>query len=178
MTGTNEDLAEIRRLQKACLCEIEKRPTMMQLVMVAVIVFALVVMLLVTVFAFRQAAAECMPVTPAHVHVVDGDTIDALGERWRLTLDGDRAADPKGFDTPETFRPHCEAERALGKAATARLREMVAAGGLVLCAAGREDRYGRQLGALSAGGRNVGEVLLEKGLARRWPAKEREWCDE
>lgn len=124
------------------------------------------------------AAADCYPVTPAEVSVVDGDTVDALGERWRLTLPGDSAAVPRGFDTPETFRPHCEAERALGKAATARLREMVAAGGLVLCAAGRVDRYGRQLGTLSAGGRNVGDVLLEEGLARRWPAKEREWCDE
>ena len=123
-----------------------------------------------------KAAADCYPVTPAEVTIIDGDTVDALGERWRLTLDGDSAAHPMGFDTPETFRPHCEAERALGETATARLREMVAAGGLVLCAAGRADRYGRQLGTLSADGVNVGEVLLGEGLARHWPEKEIDWC--
>ncbi len=133
--------------------------------------------ILIAFFATNEPSAECLPVTPAQVHVVDADTIDALGERWRLTLDGDTAGHPRGFDTPETFRPHCEAERALGQQATARLKEMVAAGGLVLCAAGRVDRYGRQLGTLSAGGANVGTVLLEEGLARRWPEKERKWCD-
>jgi micrococcal nuclease len=49
------------------------------------------------------------------VRVIDGDTIDLNGMPIRIL----------GIDTPETFRPRCENERALGVAAKARLIELL-----------------------------------------------------
>ena len=136
-----------------------------------------------------SAAADCYPVTPAEILVHDGDTI-IVGDLearlhgqviaswplwWRLTLPDDTAADPKGFDTPE-LHGRCEEEKALAKEAAERLRALADAGGLRLCTDGRRGRYGRLLGTLSAGGVNVGEVLLREGLARHWPEKEIGWC--
>lgn len=59
-------------------------------------------------------AAHASPITPGEITVIDGDTIKANGETYRLV----------GFDTPETgSRARCEAERSLGAAATLRHRE-------------------------------------------------------
>lgn len=39
------------------------------------------------------------------------------------------------------------------------------------------DRYGRTLAAIRIGGRDVGEWLVEKRLARWWPDGEEWWCE-
>ena len=49
------------------------------------------------------------------IRVIDGDTIDAAGDRFRLV----------GFDTPETYGPKCDYELTLGRAATARLQDLL-----------------------------------------------------
>ncbi len=118
-----------------------------------------------------SAAAECFPLTPGEVRVVDGDTVHALGEKWRLTRPSG------GYDTPETYSPKCYAEELLGKKATERLRELVEGGELVICTDGERDRYGRFLGHLSAQGRDVGETLISENLAQPWP-RTREWCGD
>lgn len=71
------------------------------------------------------AAAE---IAPAAIRVLDGDTIRVNDARpdYRLV----------GFNSPETRRAQCEAEAQLGARATARLREIVRAGGLT-CSATR-----------------------------------------
>ena len=60
------------------------------------------------------AAAE--PIAPGTLRAVDGDTVEHGRVVYRLI----------GFDTPETRRAKCPAERALGDQAAGRLRQLVA----------------------------------------------------
>ena len=93
---------------------------------------------------------------PSRVEVIDGDTIRLDGETFRLI----------GFDTPETYRARCPAERDLGNRAMIRLRQLVAEGELDLerarcaCRPGTEGtqrcNHGRLCGVLKARGRDVG----------------------
>jgi endonuclease YncB( thermonuclease family) len=63
------------------------------------------------------------PIEPGEITVIDADTIKAGGKTIRLI----------NFDTPEVgSRAKCETERTLGAAATGRLRQLVAGGGLDL----------------------------------------------
>ena len=113
-----------------------------------------------------SAAAE--PIDARDIYVVDGDTIDADGERVRLI----------GYDTPETYQAQCAYERALGDAATARLRELIAFPAVVeLVLQPGRDRYGRLLGRLLVNGRDVGTTLIGEGLARAYSGGRRDgWC--
>ena len=47
-------------------------------------------------------------ISPASIYVIDGDTIDVDGNRFRLV----------GLDTPETYSAQCDYELALDRAAT------------------------------------------------------------
>lgn len=114
----------------------------------------------------RGAVSGCLLGT-----VYDGDTVELLcgPENRRARL--------QGFDTPETRRPRCAAEAALGKRATARLRTLVKAGRVEIFPLGR-DRYGRDLVRLTVEGRDVGEVLIAEGLARAYRGGARGgWCE-
>jgi endonuclease YncB( thermonuclease family) len=114
------------------------------------------------------------PIEPSEIKVSDGDTVRAHGERYRLV----------GFDTPETWSrrravpPH---ERALGKQARKRLKQLIAAGGVDLeevpCACTKHTRLddqgrcrtnGRLCAVLSVNGENVGRTLIAEGLAREF----------
>jgi endonuclease YncB( thermonuclease family) len=69
------------------------------------------------------APALGSPIEPGAIEVVDGDTIRAGGRTFRLV----------GFDTPEMgSRSRCESERTLAAAASRRLRQLIAGGGLDL----------------------------------------------
>jgi endonuclease YncB( thermonuclease family) len=108
------------------------------------------VIALVLALAVTPAATLASPTEPGAVEVVNGDTIRASGRTYRLV----------GFDTPETgSRARCESERTLGAAASTRLRQLVAGGGLDL-------EHGRACGILKARGRDVGATLISEGLAR------------
>ena len=64
--------------------------------------------------------ASAAPIELYRVYVKDGDTIVYGGDEYRLV----------GFDTPETGnRSKCNKERALGREATKRLRQIVKGGG-------------------------------------------------
>ncbi len=126
--------------------------------------------LVVAIVAMLAGQVHAAPVEPGAIRVIDGDTIAAGGKTFRLV----------GFDTPETGpRAQCPAERGLGAEATQRLRRIVAGGGLDLrrvscrCRPGTEGtracNYGRLCGTLTAGGRDVGEILIAAGLARLYP---------
>jgi endonuclease YncB( thermonuclease family) len=100
---------------------------------------------------------------------------------------------PVGFDTPEGgVTARCEAERTLAANATAKLRQLVAGGGLDLshvvcaCPPGTEEtqacNYGRACGVLKVTGKDVAELLIADGLAKpyictgtRCPRRE-PWC--
>ena len=122
-------------------------------------------------------------IQPKSIEVVDGDTIRADGQPYRLA----------GLDTPESgLKAKCAAERELAARASRRLREIVAGGGLKLdrvacgCAAGTEGtekcNYGRLCGVLTASGRDVSLTLIGEGLAKKYdcsaghcPPKQ-PWC--
>ncbi|MGB3556186.1 MAG: thermonuclease family protein [Jannaschia sp.] len=108
------------------------------------------------------------PVPLATVRVIDGDTIDVGGERYRLV----------GFDTPETWKPRCAYERALGETATARLVDLIGSGLVVdLVVLPGRDRYDRGLARLFIGGADVKDVLIAEGLARVYDGSRRPgWC--
>jgi endonuclease YncB( thermonuclease family) len=138
--------------------------------------------LLAVMLSLVQALAA--PIETGAVQVVDGDTIRAHGVVYRLI----------GLDAPETgSRARCTAENAKGGAATQRLRQLVAGGGLDLepvrcaCQVGTEGtfrcNYGRSCGVLRARGRDAAEILIGEGLARpyicgatRCPRRE-SWCE-
>ena len=96
------------------------------------------------------------------IFVIDGDTIalpcvqpaPGCAEKIRL----------QGIDTPETFNPSCEAERAAGLRAKERLVELIRGKDVTVSRSGR-DRYGRTLGDVRADGADVGAVLVNEGFA-------------
>ena len=99
--------------------------------------------------------------------VVDGDTIWYRGTKIRIA----------GIDTPETHQPKCAAEAKLGAAATRRMLQLVNAGPFTLQSINRdEDRYGRKLRILTRGGKSLGDILVEEGLARYYKGGRRSWC--
>lgn len=87
---------------------------------------------------------------------VDGDSLRSGGEDFRLL----------GIDAPELRQTCTRAGRSwsCGREAHARLRTLVAGGGLVCTPQGR-DRYGRTLARCRAGGRDIGETMVREGLA-------------
>jgi len=140
----------------------------------------------------RQAgvASAILPMTVESIAgnrltVTDGDTIHISGRSKGTRL--------VGFNAPETINARCDRERELGNRATARLKQLVTTSSLQLrmvacsCPPGTEGtescNYGRSCGTLLADGRDVGEVLIEEGLAvpficgaRRCPKTPRPWC--
>lgn len=113
--------------------------------------------------------ARSEPITAEQIVVVDGDTVDVSGKRWRLM----------GFDTPETYYARCATELEKGKAATLRLVMLIAtAKALDLEPSGRNDRYRRGLGVLRIDGTDVAEIMIREGHARAYQGNRREgWCE-
>jgi endonuclease YncB( thermonuclease family) len=143
-------------------------------------------MLALVLFFLSTALAVAAPIDSADVGVIDGDTIRIKHKRPDVRL--------VGFNAPETRRAACEAEGELGARATRRLRDLVRAGDLdfefvrCACQPGTEGtqlcNYGRYCGTLKVHGRDVGEILIEEGLAvpfrcagTRCPPTPRPWCD-
>jgi endonuclease YncB( thermonuclease family) len=123
---------------------------------------------LMAVVAILAGPVKAERIQPSAIYVVDGDTIRFAGDSWRLV----------GLDTPETYKPQCDYELALGQAATARLRELVVSGlGVDLVALPGRDRYDRGLARLFIGGENIADILTNEGLARRHDGGRRQsWC--
>jgi len=120
-----------------------------------------------------QATARSEPpavdrVIPSQLTVVDGDTVNLAGQSIRLV----------GFDTPETYRAECASERRLGDAATDRLRDLLArASSAQLAYLPHRDQYGRDLARLMLDGRDVADIMVGEGFARRYSGgQRRSWC--
>ncbi|MCQ0990560.1 thermonuclease family protein [Jiella marina] len=97
--------------------------------------------------------------------IVDGDTGWLEGEKWRMA----------GIDTPEISKPACAREQQVGLKARDRLRILMSGGYSVR----REGTgyYGRTIVSIAlADGRDAGAVLLDEGLAQRWPNSGNPWC--
>jgi len=96
--------------------------------------------------------------------VVDGDTVWIEGEKIRLA----------DIDAPEAGGA-CEAERVTAARAAGRLAELLGRGSFSIERQGM-DAYGRTLAVIVVGGRSVGTVLVEEGLARPWAGRREQWC--
>ena len=114
------------------------------------------------------AVATAEVIASSSIYVVDGDTVRARGDKFRLV----------GFDTPETYKPRCEYELALGRAATNRLRQLMASVRNVdLVILPGRDKYNRGLARLYVGRNDVADILVSEGLARRYNGGRRQsWC--
>lgn len=106
--------------------------------------------------------------------VVDGDTValtDArtgLASNVRLT----------GYDTPETFRPNCAAERALGQRATAYLEARLSRAERVHVRFDGTDKFRRPLVALTLDGAPLERIMVRAGVAVPYDGGRRiNWCD-
>lgn len=119
---------------------------------------------------FLSHEAVASPIDGRDIYVIDGDTIRVGGTTYRLV----------GFDTPETWRPQCDYERAAGEAATNQLKayigqqpvtlELVVLPGL--------DRYERHLARFFVDGMDVADLMINAGLARLYDGGRRtSWCE-
>lgn len=100
--------------------------------------------------------------------VVDGDTIWLEGQNLRL----------QSYDTPEPYDGVCggDAEVALAKRASARLLELLNGNAFTVETFGMDGTGKRTLATIKIAGRDVGDILIDEGLARRWPDGHEFWC--
>lgn len=119
--------------------------------------------------------------------ITDGDTIKLSGRAKGTRL--------VGFNTPETYKPRCDAEQALGRKATSRLKQLVSEAEtvdlqLVACACQEGTQgtdacnFGRSCGVLKVDGVDVARTLIKEGLAVPYvcgttscPKPPRPWCE-
>lgn len=110
------------------------------------------------------------PNTADKTCVVDGDTLWLQGENIRL----------KDFDTPEPQTQICggAAEVALARRASTRLLELLNGNDWTIERFGHDSTSSRRtLATIRINGRDVGDILIEEGLARRWPDGQEFWCN-
>ncbi|MGC0325014.1 endonuclease YncB(thermonuclease family) [Bradyrhizobium sp. USDA 326] len=123
---------------------------------------------LVLMLAFCSGSLRAEPITAAEIAVVDGDTIDAHGQRYRMI----------GYDTPEVATPRRKVradERAVALLAKERLGELLHAGTLDLtevpCSCSKSAlingtcNHRRKCAILSLDGNNIGATLIAEELA-------------
>ncbi|WP_271951189.1 thermonuclease family protein [Ruegeria faecimaris] len=118
--------------------------------------------------AWIEPSKQTKTLSASEVIAVDGDTIDHGDDRYRLV----------GFDTPETYRPQCAAEKALGLKAKARLTVLIqTADQIELVIQPDLDVHDRFLAVGRVAGQDVGAILISEGLARPYNSgKRRYWC--
>jgi micrococcal nuclease len=110
--------------------------------------------------------ALAAPAAADAVRVIDGDTIVHRGQAIRLM----------GMDAPE-IHARCDAEADLAYRARLRLAQLLAPGFTV--ERHGHDRYARVLAVVrDASGRDVADVMIAEGLARRYHGRgpREPWC--
>ncbi len=134
----------------------------------------------------NRTVSEGRSLRASDIRIIDGDTINVRGMTANVRL--------VGFNTPETWRPSCTAERQLGERATARLHQLVLGAASIefervacSCRPGTEGtdqcNFGRFCGSLFVDGRDVGNTLIAEGLAVPYrcgrtscPSRPQPWC--
>lgn len=123
-----------------------------------------------------QASAQEYPVYRVkYLSNYDGDTVTLLFFIWpKITIQ--KSARLNGIDTPE-IRGKCDEERTLAKVAKDKLHDVVIVAETVSAVVHGIDKYGRPLITLWADNENVGQMLMDWGLARGYFGGRREpWC--
>lgn len=102
------------------------------------------------------------------VWVVDGDTLDGDGVRYRLA----------NIDAPETGdNAKCFREDERGREAKKAAIELVRGAKTVsVRRTWRIDRYRRRIAFVLVDGQDLGQLLIARGLARPWRGKRESWC--
>lgn len=120
-----------------------------------------------------HAIDKCVPGKPrsaTETCVVDGDTIWLDGVKIRL----------KDFDTPEPQSAICggRAEVALAHRASDRLVDLLNENVWTIEYFGTDStQEKRRLATIRIDGRDVGDILIAEGLARKWPDGREWWCE-
>lgn len=126
---------------------------------------AVVAIVAVTQFTSQPVAGA----SSLALRAIDGDTVEiiATGERVRLA----------NIDTPETGdRARCAAERRAAARATSEVRALLNSGSAHVRYTGRIDTYGRKIGYVTIDGRDLGRMMIARGLARAWRGRREPWC--
>ena len=105
---------------------------------------------------------------PAEIRVWDGDSIRlGMGQQ-------SEAVRIFNIDAPE-MEGRCIHETDLARQAKIRLAEILQGRRGEILRQGT-DRDGRALAAIRVEGRDVGDVLVDEGLARTWAGRREPWC--
>lgn len=105
---------------------------------------------------------------PAEIRVWDGDSIRlGMGQQ-------SEAVRIFNIDAPE-MEGRCIRETDLARQAKIRLAEILQGRRVEILRQGT-DRYGRTLAAIRVEGRDVGDILVDEGLARTWAGRREPWC--
>jgi len=136
--------------------------------------------LLLAVFSVPAGAAELYPgpYRAEVLRVVDGDTLKVRVAIWP-GLESVVSVRLRGIDTPESYGPKCDAEKALAQAATAFLAALAPAGALVTLEDVGPDKYAGRVDAVVrlADGQEVAAGLLAAGHGRPYAGGRRQgWC--
>lgn len=86
----------------------------------------------------------------------------------------------EGYDTPEPTTKICggDAEIALANKATARALELLNTHPWTVDYSGNIDNTRtRELVTIRIDGRDLGDILIEEHLARKWPDGDEFWCN-
>ena len=124
--------------------------------------------IMLILFGTVGTSVRAEPISVAEITVVDGDTIDAHGQRYRMI----------GYDTPEVATPRRKVgpdEKAVATIAKERFTELLNSGPLDLsevpcsCPAKKlldgTCNHGRKCAILSLNGKNIGDTLIAEELA-------------
>lgn len=83
-----------------------------------------------------------------------------------------------GIDTPEIFRPGCEAERKLGQRAKQYVFDAMTQAETVECITDwRRGGFGGLLCDIEIDGQDLGQALIANGLAQPYPNTGNIWCE-
>lgn len=100
--------------------------------------------------------------------MTDADVIESAGVAYRIV----------NIDTPAT-NAECAAERLAGERAVEAVRRLMdGAARIEARPTGALDPAGRAAAYVEIDGRDLGEALVARGLARAWRAEPQRWCDE
>ena len=116
----------------------------------------------------RRHAAAIVAALFGAIIVIDGDAVKLDGKRYRLL----------GCDTPETRYARCPDEKRRGKAAAARLKELLETRSPQLVPAGKSCKWRRECAWLYLDGENACEILIREqhAVEYRRPGKRKDWC--
>jgi micrococcal nuclease len=102
------------------------------------------------------------------IRIVDGDTVDAaIDVGFKITIN--HRLRIAGIDTPEVYRPCCEAELQHGRAATERAKELLLDKDVLIRTGKELGIYGRYIAEkiILNDARNFVEVMKEEGFEKK-----------